>query len=158
MSDRREKSQTFAESISDRSSPRWLVFSGDWGGQIYATVPVSMLCDITKVEIAALLRDLDQGAWASNNLEGADAWVVDLEGPMCGSVADFIPRLEGWRSLCAIEGGMGGGEFLEGEMWFHDEFLKKGVEEINRLRALLRLSPLETFEFIAGDDDDDNFA
>lgn len=139
------------ESLKQRMSldgHPWIVFQGDLGGQIYATVPLSILPeDLTMGELHALLNDLDTTAWSCNEGDGKDVNVSILD-EIDPAVTDFTPRLAGWRLIGQVSGGMGGGLILEDEMWFHDEFMRKGLAEVNRLRALLRLAPISSFEIV----------
>ncbi len=78
------------------------ILHGDWGGQIYAVVPASMIQCSTEV-LHQLLLDLDSEAWSCNENEGASIY---YERKAVGSV---------------VGGGMGGGAST-GELWIHVEF------------------------------------
>ena len=80
---------------------KWLVLEGDWGGQIYLTVPLAWV-QATEQEIRDLLCAVDAACWACNRGEGAAAYVHQ------GNAGDGIP------------GGMGGGIVLNG-LWLTEE-------------------------------------
>ncbi|HEU0050653.1 MAG TPA: hypothetical protein VFQ60_01190 [Patescibacteria group bacterium] len=82
----------------------WLVLYGDWGGQIYATVPWSLVGP--RAQIYSLSAKFDSRAWACNEGDGAYA---DL---FCAKTPDQY----------FVSGGMGGGVLVEGDLWLHDEF------------------------------------
>ncbi len=171
--------------IAERDVRRWLVFEGDWGGQIYASVPLSMLpADFTVREVDDFLKTFDRSSWESNEDEGASWSIVQDCGVIRGKVLEDVaneamlpgnvlpaeilseplddcePRLEGWVLVGGVTGGMGGGGLMNDDVWFHHAFIKKGHEEVDRLRALLRIAPLTSFAVVecsedAWDDEDD---
>lgn len=171
-----------ANLIQERDVKRWMVFEGDWGGQIYASIPLSMLpLDFTVANANDLLKDFEKAEWESNEGEGGSWYIVQdcgvinrrhvedvaLEAMLPGNVqpadmcrvplTDFTPRLEGWVLVGNVMGGMGGGGLLEGDVWFHHDFLRKGLVELNRLRFRLRLAPLDALglvERVYEDDDE----
>ncbi len=98
----------------------WLVLEGDWGGQIYLTVPRRLVGDVSGIEM--LLSELNRIAWPCNDGEGA-----------CASLYD--PMSYDQTADDGVCGGMGGGELTDG-LWLHEEF-----DETVRARAreLLRL-------------------
>jgi hypothetical protein len=81
----------------------WLVLQGDWGGQVYLTVPSSLLGPNAKPQ--GLLSEMDKYAWDCNEGDGASLFHVQVKHPQHG-----------------ISGGMGGGRLTNG-LWLHDEFL-----------------------------------
>jgi hypothetical protein len=164
--------------IAERDVRRWIVFEGDWGGQIYASVPLSMLpADFTVREVDDFLKSLDRVSWESNEGEGASWSIVQDCGVIRGKVLEDVaneamlpgnvlpaemlreplddcePRLEGWVLVGGVTGGMGGGGLLNDDVWFHHEFVKKGHEEVNRLRALLHIAPRTTFCIVERSED-----
>jgi hypothetical protein len=84
----------------------WLVLEGDWGGQIYLTIPWRLVGHDALV--GALLHWLDWLAWECNEGDGARASLYD-------------PTRHGDDPEEGIDGGMGGGELRDG-LWLHDEF------------------------------------
>ncbi|MBI1323151.1 hypothetical protein GC170_08180 [bacterium] len=88
------------------------ILQGDWGGQIYAVIPVQMiLC--TPDAMQKLLIDLDTEAWSCNENEGASIY---YERKPAGA---------------GVAGGMGGGAST-GELWVHPEF-DEIAEQIRRV-------------------------
>jgi hypothetical protein len=86
-----------------------VVLEGDWGGQIYATVPARLVrCDEQALE--RLLRDLDPIAWPGNEEDGARVFYERV--PVGGGVA----------------GGMGGAVVMDG-VWVHEEFESLGLAD-----------------------------
>lgn len=84
----------------------WLVLEGDWGGQIYLTIPWRLVGQDALV--GALLHWLDWLAWECNEGDGARASLYD-------------PAEHGEDPEEGIAGGMGGGALDDG-LWLHDEF------------------------------------
>lgn len=80
----------------------WLVLEGDWGGQIYLTVPWHLVGENAK--IGNLLTRLDKLCWPYNKGDGASAYLID--GVTVG--------------VC---GGMGGGGLNEDGLWLHPALL-----------------------------------
>ena len=78
------------------------ILQGDWGGQIYAVIPVRMI-RCTADTMQKLLLDLDTEAWSCNENEGASIY---YERKPAGT---------------GVAGGMGGGAST-GELWVHPEF------------------------------------
>lgn len=78
------------------------ILQGDWGGQIYAVIPASMI-QCTPEVLRQLLLDLDSAAWSCNENEGASIY---YERKPAGT---------------GIGGGMGGGAST-GSLWIHSEF------------------------------------
>jgi len=114
----REKMVQF---IENPSWPYWLVLEGDWGGQIYLTVPWSQVGP--KARIEQLLEELDKKAWDCNRGEGASFRLYSPEAALAqfvseGNELDELTEIE-FRS--GVPGGMGGGE-LHDHLWTHGEF------------------------------------
>jgi hypothetical protein len=84
-----------------------VVLEGDWGGQIYAVFPASLMRCGEDV-LQQLLKDLDAIAWPCNEGEGAGV---------------FYERLP---SGAVVSGGMGGGIVVDG-VWVHKEFRRLGL-------------------------------
>lgn len=78
------------------------ILQGDWGGQIYAVIPASMIKCRPEV-LHQLLLDLDSEAWSCNENEGASIY---YERKPAGA---------------GVGGGMGGGASTGG-LWIHAEF------------------------------------
>lgn len=90
-----------------------LVVEGDWGGQIYLSVPFGMLlagCE----QIDLLAKKIDRFCWPSNRDDGVSVYEVETEAE---SESESIP------------GGMGGGRIIEG-LWLHEEIerFRGGIE------------------------------
>ncbi len=107
---------------------RFHVLQGDYGGQIYLTVPV---IGTGRQNIDTLLSELDAIAWPDNEGDGASRITGDN------------------KRYKDVSGGMGGGRMVYGAVWMHEEF--RGRKELReRICSLLSLSP-ET-PFFYGDD------
>lgn len=88
------------------------ILQGDWGGQIYAVIPVRMIrCSTNSLQ--RLLLDLDTKAWSCNENEGASIY---YERKPAGT---------------GVAGGMGGGAST-GQLWVHPEF-DEITEQIRRV-------------------------
>lgn len=60
---------------------KWVVIEGDWGGQLYMTIPRHMLpieLDIDTLDIVA--RKLDKNQWSCNDGQGMS--IVEVEQEM----------------------------------------------------------------------------
>ncbi|MFM6629159.1 MAG: hypothetical protein ACKPJK_07745 [Microcystis panniformis] len=88
------------------------ILQGDWGGQIYAVIPVRMIRCSTDT-LQRLLLDLDTEAWSCNENEGASIY---YERKPAGT---------------GVAGGMGGGAST-GQLWVHPEF-DEIAEQIRRV-------------------------
>jgi hypothetical protein len=62
-----------ADLVAGGWSDVWLVLEGNWGDQVYLTVPWKLLND--DPQALPLLKDLDREAWPSNNGEGRQAYL-----------------------------------------------------------------------------------
>ncbi|MFC1640428.1 hypothetical protein ACFL2D_00080 [Patescibacteria group bacterium] len=105
-------------------NPTWLVMTGDWGGEVYLTIPYKLIG--RKAQILALLRMIDKIAWDCNEGEGALVFVespedrkktfaeeeYDLNDPEQKQEFDETD----WYT---VGGGMGGGLLQDG-LWVHD--------------------------------------
>lgn len=85
----------------------WLVFEGDWGGQMYLTVPVALVRNVDAKKFHALLKTLDAAAWSCNDGMGR-------------SYYPYTPAEVGSDVSDGVPGGMGGGKLLDG-LWLHPE-------------------------------------
>lgn len=109
----------------------WLVFEGDWGGQIYLTVPWRLIGQ--NARLFELLRFLDQLAWECNDGEGRSLYLY--------SPKQLRQRFQeqGWNPrevpLKIVSGGMGGGRLLSNRFWLHEEFSQntKILEQVQKL-------------------------
>jgi hypothetical protein len=108
----RDRVRTLAarEQGDDADASLWLVLEGDFGGQIYLTLPMRLVRKSAK--IARLLYELDQFAWQCNGGDGTDVHVVD------GNCS--------WLDVDALSDGL----------WMHSEF---GPRHVARARKLLGL-------------------
>ena len=102
-----------------------MVLEGDWGGQVYLTVPADRLGPNAHPE--TLLERLDRIAWPSNEGEGARVSREDA------ALDEGIP------------GGMGGGYVYADAVWLHPEF----TSEVEMVRTLLDLTPETTIRLDA---------
>lgn len=85
----------------------WLVLEGDWGGQIYLTIPITLLKKFdtdTIRKIGWLHQAIDRDRWKNNDDDGRAAQIVFTTNPDKG-----------------IAGGMGGGKLYKGEVWLHSD-------------------------------------
>lgn len=99
----------------------WVVLSGDWGGQIYLTMPTAMLPknrNRAENAISSLLKEIDDEEWGCNDADGRGVEVVYTKHPERGVI-----------------GGMGGGRLLNGEVWFHPELDAKWKTRISEVFA-----------------------
>ena len=84
----------------------YVIFEGDYGGQIYLTCPVSIIkCNEKKLK--QLLVDIDTWCWAYEDSTGLF----------------YEPHKENE----GIAGGMGGGMTLS-NIWFHPELIELGLD------------------------------
>src|SRR3989339_1650587 len=79
----------------------WLVFEGDFGGQIYLTARLDKLGD--GACFVLLLDKLDTAAWSTNDGDGKSWHLFLTDHPRRG-----------------VNGGMGGGRLRAG-VWLHKE-------------------------------------
>lgn len=94
-----------ADVLARRRPPaeRWLVLTGDWGGQVLLTVPWSLVG--TDAKPLTLLRELNEIAWSSDHdHDGAGAFI-------------FEPKKR--TDERKVDGGMGGGA-LTNTLWMHE--------------------------------------
>ena len=98
----------------------WLVLEGDWGGQVYLTIPWNLVRPFA--EITGLLKEMDGIAWPGDENRGASAHL-------------YLPSEHGRTSDAGVSGGMGGG-ILTDDLWLHNEF-----DETMRNRARELLCP-----------------
>jgi ribosomal protein L24E len=77
------------------------VLEGDWGGQVYLTIPITLT---TERKVRAALPIIDALEWETNEGEGAACYTQDSDSE------------EG------VWGGMGGGLMTDG-LWLHDSLL-----------------------------------
>lgn len=104
-----------------KKSSTWLILEGDWGGQIYLTVPSHLVGDWARVD--ELLEKLDTHAWDCNEGLGRSGFLYD-------------PSEDGHTSEDGFPGGMGGGQ-LEDRLWLHEEFQDGPWAELARQLLLL---------------------
>ncbi len=113
----------------------WLVLEGDWGGQIYLTVPLALVGP--NARIFDLLHEIDGREWASNEEDGATALAHSPEAAIermrsYGADEDFI--LEMQSESGHYDGGCGGGDLTDG-LWL-------GVNlDPDYVRSMLDLQP-----------------
>lgn len=138
----------------------WAVWSVEWGGQIVMTCPLwflvrldvgEMLCTcVARTEqilahaLAATGNDADSGEalWFGCQTE------QPVRAQDLSTLNGWQARCPGWKAHGAVEGGMGGGLLLEGDLWLHPQILAGGPSAVNVFRALLELPPLESLEVI----------
>lgn len=120
----------------------WLVLEGDWGGQIYLTVPWDFVgC---RARIKTLLAKFDRLAWGCNRGDGSSAYIFWKDES----------HLEMEREVgcpCGVSGGMGGGGLFEDAPWMHDEFYGRPVslaqEVLDDLRGVTA-ADIATMDFV----------
>ena len=115
----RNRAAVFQERYPRRTV--YLVLEGDWGGQIYLTVPFSKVG--LNAKLGELLQMLDKAAWSCNDEEGAGIALYPVKNLRRG-----------------VFGGMGGGE-LTSSVWLHpdedfDQFRSDGMTAIRQLLDL----------------------
>ena len=95
------------------SKRNWYVLSGDWGGQIYMTIPINFV----SVYIAkAILHIIDAVEWGTNEGRGAELLIRDASEDM------------------SILGGLGGGQLEPRCIWIHPQLhstVKIWVEDLS---------------------------
>lgn len=117
----------------------WLVLEGDYGGQIYLTVPWA--CVGRDAKVGELLRAIDRLCWGENGLDGARAYLYRARGRSTildelardsreiGETPERAAASFGFENVAAfvdanrlfVPGGMGGGHLVENALWLHDE-------------------------------------
>ncbi len=168
------------------SSPRqWFVLEGDWGGQIYATVPAHLMPTwARRKRVRKALAHIDRLNWKQP--DGTQTYIIQDFGPLDATAVyagvatedelavflearealeraqDAAPRgvlvehtpakpiswrdsetyVRGWRPVGGVPGGMGGGALLANDIWLNVSVLMHGLEEVNRVRAILGIAPL----------------
>jgi hypothetical protein len=106
-------SEVYASFDEAKASPGAVaVLSGDYGGTIYLTVPMSRV-GCTEEQLTTLLSDLDAISWMGGADYDARASYHDL--PVPGYVA----------------GGDGGGEVIDG-VWTHPSYIDEEVAALAR--------------------------
>ena len=81
----------------------YLVLEGDWGGQIYLTIPWELVGPNAKV--SELLRKMDEASWGCNNGDGASFSICPFDSD-------------------GVFGGMGGGQMTD-SLWLHSDFVNR---------------------------------
>jgi hypothetical protein len=120
--------------MSKNGKSGWLVLKGDWGGQIYLTVPAKLVG--RGADIATLLRELDAAAWSCNEGDGASYYYAkDGRSTLLAKLFKRVGRSDLSRKNWVI-GGMGGGYLTDG-LWLHEEF--SDTHWTARARELLKL-------------------
>jgi len=77
----------------------YFVLEGDWGGQIYLTVPVSQV-KVSEGRVLELLKLIDKVSWDCNEGDGASLQIITT------------------RPNMPVSGGMGGGMHTS-DLWMH---------------------------------------
>ncbi|OGL95048.1 hypothetical protein A2348_04755 [Candidatus Uhrbacteria bacterium RIFOXYB12_FULL_58_10] len=119
----------------------WLILEGDYGGQIYLSVPWQ--CVARTARIGELLRGIDALCWGCNALAGASARLVRprsaakivAELTLNGDAPAEVAAAFGFESLdefveanrMFVSGGMGGGQLLQNRLWLHDELRGRDI-------------------------------
>jgi len=88
----------------------WEILEGDWGGQIYCSIPRAFLG--TPETLRRLCRMIDAVEWPCNKGLGWDVYPT-------------------WER--SIIGGMGGGSCLSGKIWVHPDLDQRAIAFIHRL-------------------------
>jgi len=109
----------------------FVVADGDWGGQIYFSVPKSMMHK--DADVIGLVVFVDRKEWGCNESEG---WNVCDRNPLKNyesEKADYEsdeefeevwgkPSDTDWN---CVGGGMGGGLLLKDDVWVHPDIPKE---------------------------------
>lgn len=111
-----------ADLVANGWNDVWLVLEGDWGGQVYLTVPWSLLGE--NPNVLPLLKGLDREAWSCNRGDGRRAYL-------------YSPREHGSRTR-RVSGGMGGGRLADG-VWLHSSFPGGWHREARKMLGLEKL-------------------
>jgi len=124
--------------MSDSDNPSHLVFEGDYGGQIYLTIPVSMIASLSEDYLITILIKLDNFCWSCNKGEGGSAHLRDVEAQRQEWIKN--PELRGELTeeeyAYGVIGGMGGGMMIDDQLWLHEDLeIQKGwIEALFGLR------------------------
>lgn len=134
--------QTLNSVYGSSEATRWVVMEGDWGGQIYLSIPVHLLpASTTFQQLVDVLKYIDDLSWDCNEGDGASMYLVEDRGWIdpdaeCDWVAEaelgkgvssalmFHPDAEPEAdfpegAVGGISGGMGGGFLLKDKIWMH---------------------------------------
>jgi hypothetical protein len=90
-----------------KNNGTWLVLEGDWGGQIYLTVPSHLVGEGARVD--ELLEKLDAFAWDCNEGDGRSVYLYEPE-------ADELAFADDGSTV-----GTTGYRFMD-RLWIHPEF------------------------------------
>jgi len=102
----------------------FIVSDGDWGGQVYFTIPKSMIHK--DAQVIALTRFVDEREWDCNELDGYTVYEMN---PYSDSqeYGELMDEDYDWN---IISGGCGGGVLLEDSLWIHPDIPESLVEII----------------------------
>ena len=153
---------------------RWLVLEGDWGGQIYMTIPLSQLSDDFSLNNALeLLRVIDGVECGSNEGEGADLYVFqdcgyiatekmfaqvmnELGGNLVPASMFETPQTSDgctFQIVGFVSGGMGGGLLLSDRVWMYSSLQQS--PKLDRILSFVGIS-LEQVSFVMLSEDDED--
>lgn len=99
----------------DAEKDLYLVMEGDWGGQIYLTVPAKFV-DCDDAALMPLLEEIDGIAWGCNAGDGKSKYFLEKLDEPDGDI---------------VYGGMGCG-YMEAGLWVHPQLqhLRPKIEAV----------------------------
>lgn len=97
------------------------VLFGDWGGEVYASIPLKLIPEKTPKDVHELAIRLEQVCWSCN---------ITADDPSGGAMANYRPHEPGK----GISGGMGGG-FMGDGLWKSERMPDKAHEFIDEFVA-----------------------
>lgn len=101
----------------------FVIAEGDWGGQIYFTIPKNLIHkDAQVIELTVFV---DKHEWNCNEGSGFNVYEMNPRSDFL-EYGKEIPDYP-WNS---VSGGMGGGELIEDGVWIHPDISKSLVEKI----------------------------
>ncbi len=144
----------------------WVVWEVDWGGQIAASCPLSVILrsvggDLARAHetVCRMMHEVRAHAFS----DGWSFYGVTLrpeERRFEEIVPGSVPRpeerysmgskngLAGWTVHGYLSGGMGGGALIDSDLWLHEHVLVQGVDVVNRFRTLVGLPALAGLDMV----------
>ncbi|MBT5338592.1 hypothetical protein HN858_04640 [Candidatus Falkowbacteria bacterium] len=119
IDDKKAHQQTDQVFLDTHGNQTWLVMEGDWGGQIYLSVPIRYVGeDVGEQQLQYLLSRIDRQAWSVNEGDGRSLYLRHTN-----------------KAESGVSGGMGGGLLFDG-LWLYGEFGPMTVEVIRQALQL----------------------